>query len=64
MVTSVDSFKDIFGGYIELSEPVASDMDALLQAMPEEQIVLRDLGITGITVQEIFDSLRAIFTLS
>ena len=47
-----------------MSEPVASDMDALLQAMPEEQIVLRDLGITGITVQEIFDSLRAIFTLS
>ena len=48
---------------IELSEPIANDMDAFLQAMSEEQIVLRDLGITGITVEEIFDSLRAIFTL-
>ena len=48
---------------IEKSEPIANDMDAFLQAMSEEQIVLRDLGITGITVEEIFDSLRAIFTL-
>lgn len=49
---------------IELSEPVANDMDAFLQAMSGEQIVLRDLGITGITVEEIFDSLRVIFALS
>lgn len=48
---------------IELSEPVSNDMVTFLQAMSEEQIVLRDLGITGITVEEIFDSLRAIFTL-
>ena len=48
---------------IELSKPVANDMDTFLQAMSGEQIVLRDLGITGITVEEIFDSLRVIFTL-
>ena len=48
---------------IELSEPVSNDMATFLQAMSEEQIVLRNLGITGITVEEIFDSLRAIFTL-
>lgn len=43
---------------IELSQPVAGDMDTFLQAMSEEQVVLRDLGITGITVEEIFDSLH------
>ena len=48
---------------LELSKPVANDMDTFLQAMSGEQIVLRDLGITGITVEEIFDSLRVIFTL-
>lgn len=48
---------------IELSQPVADDMDAFLRAMSEEQITLRDLGITGITVDEIFSSLRSIFAL-
>ena len=49
---------------IELSQPVAEDMSRFLSAMEQSPVNLRDLGISGTTVQEILASLRAMFQLN
>lgn len=48
---------------IPLAPPVADDMRAFLEAMAGEQIILQNIGIKGITVEEILSSLRTIFVL-
>jgi len=48
---------------IELNDSVKDEMRSFLSAMDQENINLRDIGVSGFTISEALDGLRALFSI-
>lgn len=49
---------------IELNDSVKDEMRSFLSAMEQENINLRDIGVSGFTISEALDGLRTLFSIT